>query len=318
MSGQALAEHGDELFTGPGIHRIESPGARAVEIEHADQAAFDDDRYDQFGTARRVACDVPGKGLDIFHHLRLARRRGGAAHPAAQCDADAGRLALERPQHKLVPDQPVKARPVEIGQILPQQRRDIGHVGDRIGLARGQRLGRRQHIAVQVILRPGGHIELVHQSILTLPRPALTVARPFYSSTRFALADLLGRVGRRFLGTLVASRINSTSRSRTSWRLSNCDRAPSLRRTRTPSRVRRDPASTASLSLTASGRPGELATSKRNSTALSVVLTCCPPGPLDRVKLSTISSLSIDIARVIGMATMADAFSPRRSLPPRT
>ncbi len=90
----------------------------------------------------------------------------------------------------------------------------------------------------------------------TRPRPDLTVLRAFLLSTRLALAALLGFVGLRFLGTIVASAINAIRRSRTSRRFSNCEREPSLRRMRTPSLVRREPPSSREPHLHRLGQRG--------------------------------------------------------------
>ena len=93
----------------------------------------------------------------------------------------------------------LEGRPNEIGQRFPDQRGGIGHVGDAVGLARDQRLERGGEVAVQRRLVGGGDLEVVHQSKLTFPRPALIALRPFFSSTRLALADRLG-LGRAALG----------------------------------------------------------------------------------------------------------------------
>src|SRR3546814_11234170 len=80
------------------------------------------------------------KGVDVRDELRRPIRRGGAAHAAADRDPDARRLALKRPEHQLAFDQAIEARPVEIGQELPDHRGGVGHVGDGVGLARGDRI----------------------------------------------------------------------------------------------------------------------------------------------------------------------------------
>jgi hypothetical protein len=66
------------------------------------------------------------------------------------------------PRHELAADIPVEAGPVQIGQRLPQQGRDVGHVGDRIGLAVGQRVGGLEELAVELGLVVGGDLEVVH------------------------------------------------------------------------------------------------------------------------------------------------------------
>ena len=48
---------------------------KPIKVLIADQAPRVRDRYDQLSVARRVAGDVPGKGVHVRHHLRRARRR---------------------------------------------------------------------------------------------------------------------------------------------------------------------------------------------------------------------------------------------------
>jgi hypothetical protein len=43
---------------------------------------------------------VTGELMHIRHHQRFPPGGGGAAHAAPPFDADAGRLALERPQYQ--------------------------------------------------------------------------------------------------------------------------------------------------------------------------------------------------------------------------
>src|SRR5690606_26308779 len=81
--------------------------------------------------------------------------------------------AAERPEHELVPDAPVESGPVEIGHELPDERGEIGHVGDAVGLARGQRVGGVEQLAVEFGLGPGRvGGEIVHRGSLA----ALAVA----------------------------------------------------------------------------------------------------------------------------------------------
>src|SRR3546814_10131262 len=82
---------------------------------------------------------MAGKGEDVVDALRRAQPRGGAAHPLVERDADERRLALKRPEHQFSAVEAVKARPVQIGDRLPEQRRDIRHIGDAVAL-----LGRAQ------------------------------------------------------------------------------------------------------------------------------------------------------------------------------
>ena len=57
----------------------------------------------------------------------------------------------------------------------------IGHVGDAVRLARHQPFERRGQVGVKRRLVRRFDLEVVHQSILTFPRPRLTALRPFFS-----------------------------------------------------------------------------------------------------------------------------------------
>ena len=78
---------------------------------------------------------MTGKGVDIGDPLRFSCCRCGAAYAGSDGYPDTGRLALKRPQHQLVAHQAIETGPVEFRYILPDQRGDIGHIGDRIRLA---------------------------------------------------------------------------------------------------------------------------------------------------------------------------------------
>src|SRR3546814_7569440 len=59
-------------------------------------------------------------------------------------------------------DQAIEARPVEIGQELPDHRSGVGHVGDGVGLARGDRIDRAEQVAIKLGLAAGGDVAMVH------------------------------------------------------------------------------------------------------------------------------------------------------------
>ena len=153
---------------------------------------------------RAVAGDVAGKGVDVVDPLDLPALRRGAAHALAERHADAGRAALERPEHQLAVDIAIEADPIDVGQCLPDQRRGIGHVGDSVGLAGDQPFERLGEIAYIVALSAASILKSYISRSLTLPRAAFTALRRFFSSTRLALAALLGRVGLRLRRTIWA------------------------------------------------------------------------------------------------------------------
>ena len=142
----------------------------------------------------------PGKAWTSSTRCGCERRRRRAADALAERNADAGRPPLERPEHQLAADIAVEAGPVEVRQRLEEQGRDIGHVGDRVRLVRGQRVGGRVELPPELGLVRRLDPEVVHQSEAHLPRPCLIEPRCFLASTRFALAARLGLVGRRLAG----------------------------------------------------------------------------------------------------------------------
>ena len=85
---------------------------------------------------------MTGEGVDIFDQLRLTGLRGCPADALAKGDADASGLALKRAEDKFAIHHTVETCPVYVWQIFPQQRRDVGHIGNSVGFALGQRLGR--------------------------------------------------------------------------------------------------------------------------------------------------------------------------------
>ena len=71
-----------------------------------------------------------------------------------------------------------------------------------------------------------------------------------------------------------------------------------------PAPVRFFPAIRSSFARTASGSDGECAASNRSCTALATLLTFCPPGPEERMKLSPISFSSMDRSCVMEIRAM--------------
>lgn len=130
-----LDEHSNQPLAPYSVDFIEPRENRAVEVKHAHHPAVLDQRHDQLGARVRIAGDVPGKLVDIRDQHRLAARRCRTAHAPADRDAQAGGLPLERPQHQLVSLAPIKPGPAELGQLVIDQRRHVGGVGDPVGFA---------------------------------------------------------------------------------------------------------------------------------------------------------------------------------------
>ncbi len=140
----------------------------------------------------------PGKAWTSSTRCTCGCRRR-AAHACAERDADAGRAALERAEHQFAADVAVEADPVEVGQRLPDQRRGIGHVGDRRRVRRRPapraRMARSRY-SVGFVRR--FDLEVVHQSQSTFPAPPLDRAALLLLVDPLRLGRPLGRVGLRF------------------------------------------------------------------------------------------------------------------------
>jgi hypothetical protein len=115
-----------------------------------------------------------------------------------------------------------------------------------------------------------------------LRRSALRLAVAFLSVSRRSISPRDGMVGRRVRGGGAnAPRSTDTRRAAAASRLRSCERCSEAETTSTPS-VSRSPRRDTARSRRNGGIDGLVATSNDNSTLLSVVLTPCPPGPLDR------------------------------------
>ncbi len=74
-------------------------------------------------------------------------------------------LADEGPEHQPVLAEPIEAGPIEVGHELPDERSEIGHVGDGVRLAFGHRLGGGAKLARRVrAWAARGRVQIVHAS----------------------------------------------------------------------------------------------------------------------------------------------------------
>ena len=106
--------------------------------------------------------------------------------------------------------------------------------------------------------------------------------RRFFSAMRRLFDPFDGRVGRRLrAGGAIASATRALSLASAAERLRSWDRCSEAATVSTPSTSRPDRRCTA-RSRRVGERTGEAARSQDSSTRESVVLTDCPPGPLDR------------------------------------
>lgn len=81
------------------------------------------------------------KGMDIGDDLRLTRVRRCPAHALSHRNPHAGRPALERSDHQFGAVVEVEPCPVQVGQRVVNQRREVGGVGKAVMLIRQQRTG---------------------------------------------------------------------------------------------------------------------------------------------------------------------------------
>ncbi len=91
---------------------------------------------------------MAGESIDVIDPLAGRGGGGRAAHPLAERDADTGRQALERPHHQLAAIEEVEADPIEVGQCMEQQCREIGRIGDAVAFALHQGAGLSQKVLV--------------------------------------------------------------------------------------------------------------------------------------------------------------------------
>lgn len=153
-------------------------GARAIKVDHRNHFAGAAHRHDEFGLACRIARYMAGERVHIGHELGIAAGCGRTAHARAERYADARRATDKRTKDKFfclaLPGgaDPVEARPVEIGQKLPQQRSDIGHVRHAIRLILCQSVRRVDQLAVQFLrIGPGLGLEIEHGVFLKIRSP---------------------------------------------------------------------------------------------------------------------------------------------------
>ncbi len=133
-----------------------------------------------------------------------------------------------------------------------------------------------------------GH--LVYSSGAGRARADLIPERRALPSNRLIFEAKVGRVARRDFGRTAAWRKSAMRRALPASRFIIRERYSWAKTTMTSSAVNRDPAKARSRALPSSGIEREAPTSKRSSTALLVLLTCWPPGPLARTARSVISA----------------------------
>jgi len=114
---------------------------------------------------------MAGEGVNVLNQLRFAHFRRRTTHTCANWDADTSGATDKWAQHQLIRTvlagaDAIEARPVEIGNELPDQRRDIGHIGDRIGFLGCQRIRSIDQLAIAFGgFERGIGFEIVHHPV---------------------------------------------------------------------------------------------------------------------------------------------------------
>ncbi len=75
-----LDEQRDQRLAALPVRRVETGGARAVEIEHPNDFTILDQRHDQLRARIRIAGDMAGKRIDIRRPARLSPRAAAVPH----------------------------------------------------------------------------------------------------------------------------------------------------------------------------------------------------------------------------------------------
>src|SRR3546814_12294948 len=84
----------------------------------------------------------------IGNALAATAARCGTARPLVQRNADAGRQALEWANHQFLAVEEIKPGPIDVGQGVINQRRQIGGIGDAIALTVHQRPRLREQLRI--------------------------------------------------------------------------------------------------------------------------------------------------------------------------
>ena len=95
---------------------------------------------------------MSGELVHVTHQLGCTRCGCVAADPLAQCNAHAGRFALERTNHQLDAVKEIEPRPVEIRQGMKYQRREVCGIGDAIAFTGHQGACLLEQIAIGRLL----------------------------------------------------------------------------------------------------------------------------------------------------------------------
>jgi alkanesulfonate monooxygenase SsuD/methylene tetrahydromethanopterin reductase-like flavin-dependent oxidoreductase (luciferase family) len=135
-------------FEAVAVDFVEALQFGAVEVEDADQFAVVDQWHDDFRASVTVTCDVAWEDVDVGDQLGFSGVGGGTADALAHGDSDAGRFALEWADDELPAVVEIEADPVQVGQCVEDQGREVGGVGDSVGLAGDQCFGLGDELAV--------------------------------------------------------------------------------------------------------------------------------------------------------------------------
>lgn len=124
----------------------------AVDVEDAGGCAVDDERNDDFRPGRGVADDVIFECGHVVDDQRDALDRGRAADSSTSRQAGTRRTSAKGPQNQLAgrPSE-IKARPGDSLDLVIDEGRKVGGIGDKIGLA-GEQFA---HLALEQLVGNG-------------------------------------------------------------------------------------------------------------------------------------------------------------------
>ena len=89
--------------------------------------------YKMLRRTNSAASDMPRKLMHVRHHQGFFAQGRRTAYAFAQPNAYARGFALKGAQYQFASFEYIKPRPVEAGQPVIQGRRQVGHIGHRVG-----------------------------------------------------------------------------------------------------------------------------------------------------------------------------------------
>ena len=124
------------------VNRVESIEIGAVDIKDSNDFAVTADRDHNLAIGGRRTGNMAGKLVDVGDNQCTVLLPSGAANTFSVRDTGASYGALKRTKNELVSLHAVEPRPPETESFV-ENSNDIGHIGNKIGLASNERLNLR-------------------------------------------------------------------------------------------------------------------------------------------------------------------------------